>query len=113
MLIGYSDGANAGAAPPQVQERDIKSLTEQTPVTPWKPGDPVRVVPDLREDGQATGGESEEQAQTRQPLTPIVRKPIAPQTMDQNIDDLPKVQPLQEGDPVRVVPDLRESAPQD
>ena len=99
MSIGYFDEANAGAAPPQVQERNVKSLTEQSPVTPWKPADPARVVPDLRrEDGEKTV-QGEEQAQTRQPLKLIVRKPVAPGTMDKNVDDLPKVQPLQEGKP--------------
>jgi len=111
MSTAWSNEATAGSAPTQMQERDVKSLTEQSPVTPWKPGDPVRVVPDLREDGKKTV-EGEEQAQTGQPLKPIVRNPVAPGIMDQNINDLPKVQPPQEGEPVRVVPDLRESGPQ-
>jgi hypothetical protein len=31
--------------------------------------------------------------------------------MEGNVDDLPKAEPYKEGDPVRVVPDLRESVP--
>lgn len=98
----------AEPAAPEVQERDVRSLTEEAPVKRWKEGDPVRIVPDLREDGDV--GTGEEQA-AQQPPEPTVRAPVAPQVMDRSINELPKVQPYREGEPVRVVPDLKESDP--
>jgi hypothetical protein len=98
----------AGPAAPQVQERDVRSLTEEAPVKRWKEGDPVRIVPDLREDGD--GGTGEEQASQQSP-EPTVRAPVAPQVMDRSVNELPKVAPYREGEPVRVVPDLKESDP--
>lgn len=98
----------AQPAAPQVQERDVRSLTEEAPVKRWKEGDPVRIVPDLREDGDA--GTSEDQA-AQQPPEPTVRAPVAPQVMERSVNELPKVRPYREGEPVRVVPDLRESDP--
>jgi len=75
-------------------------------VKKWKPGDPVRVVPDLKENGEAETGEA---GAGEEPLQPIVREPVAPQIMERSIDELAKVKPYREGDPVRVVPDLKES----
>jgi hypothetical protein len=93
-------------AAPQVQEQDVRSLSEEAPVKKWQPGDPVRVVPDLREDGGAQLGEADAEGK---PLQPIVRAPVAPQVMERRVDELSKVKPYREGDPVRVVPDLKES----
>jgi hypothetical protein len=98
----------AQPAAPQVQERDVRSLTEEAPVKRWKEGDPVRIVPDLREDGEV--GTGEDQA-ARQSPEPTVRAPVAPQVMERSVDELPKVKPYREGEPVRVVPDLKESDP--
>jgi hypothetical protein len=36
---------------------------------------------------------------------------VAPQVMERSVDELPKVKPYREGEPVRVVPDLKESDP--
>jgi hypothetical protein len=96
----------AEPAAPQVQERDVRSLIEEAPVKRWKEGDPVRIVPDLREDGDV--GTGEEQA-GQQPPEPIVRAPVAPQVMDRSVNELSKVKRYREGQPVRVVPDLKES----
>jgi hypothetical protein len=98
----------AGPAAPQVQERDVRSLTEEAPVKRWKEGDPVRIVPDLRQDGEVEAGE--EQAAEQSPA-PIVRAPVAPQVMDRSVNELSKAAPYREGQPVRVVPDLKESDP--
>jgi hypothetical protein len=98
----------AGPASPQVQERDVRSLTEEAPVKRWKEGDPVRIVPDLREDGGVEPGE--EQAAEQSPA-PIVRAPVAPQVMDRSVNELSQAEPYREGQPVRVVPDLKESDP--
>ena len=96
-------------AAPQVQERDLKSLSEEKTVKEWRPGDPVRVTGDLREDGRTDPNRDAAQSGDGTPPEPIVREPVAPQVMEGNVDDLPKVKIHKEGDPVRVVPDLRES----
>ncbi len=98
-------------AAPQVQERNVKSLSEEKPVQEWKPGDPVRVMGDLREDEKAGTGKGESKSQP--PLRPIVHEAVVPQAMDGSLKDLTKVRPYKEGDPVRVVPDLRESEPKE
>jgi hypothetical protein len=90
-----------------MQQQDIKSLSQETPVPKWKPGDPVRIVPDLREDGGDT--DASKSGTDTPPLKPIVRKPVAPNVMDQDVNDLSKPKPYDEGGPVRVVPDLKES----
>jgi DNA replication initiation complex subunit (GINS family) len=107
-----SELAQSEPAAPQVQEQDVKSLSEESPVQKWKPGDPVRIVPDLREDGGGTDASKSDTAPLP-PLKPIVRKPVAPNVMDENLNDLSKPKPHEEGDPVRVVPDLKESDSQD
>jgi hypothetical protein len=94
----------AGQAAPQVQERDVRSLTGEAPVKRWKEGEPVRIVPDLREDGEVRTDEEQSPA-------PIVRAPVAPQVMDRSVNELSRAKPYREGEPVRVVPDLKESDP--
>jgi hypothetical protein len=107
-LAADRTGMPAGPAAPQVQERDVRSLTEEAPVKRWKEGEPVRIVPDLREDGEVRTGE--EQAAEQSPA-PVVRAPVAPQVMDRSVNQLSKAKPYREGEPVRVVPDLKESDP--
>jgi hypothetical protein len=104
---GYADTSKAAPpARPQVQERGVDSLSEEAPVTKWKPGDPVRVVPDLREDGENPVSEGQPPPQ---PLKPVVRTPVVPQVTERSVNELSKAEPYREGNPVRVVPDLRES----
>jgi hypothetical protein len=115
-LAGETGGpkpATPEPAAPRVQERDIKSLSEEKPVKQWKPGDPVRVTGDLREDGKIEPDKDAAQSGDRTPPKPVVREPVAAQIMEGSVDDLPKAKPYKEGDPVRVAPDLRESAPND
>lgn len=107
VMTGVTTARGQGVTP-QVQEKDIQSLSEEKPVKKWKPGDPVRVVPDLREDGEPTAGEDGTEDRPEQPAKPTVREPVAPDVMDRSIDELPTEPSYQEGDPVRVVPDLRE-----
>jgi len=108
-------GETGGQTPavPAVQQRDIKSLAEEKPVTPWKPGDPVRVMGDLRESGTPEPGKDATQSQDQSSSKPIVGKPVAPQVMEGSVNQLPTTKPYKEGDPVRVVPDLKESVPND
>jgi hypothetical protein len=80
-------------------------LSEQYKVKDWKPGDPVRVVPDLREDAQSDqGGEDYE----TEASAPMVHDRVAPQVREGSVEDLTTAEEYQEGDPVRVAPDLRE-----
>lgn len=102
------------AAPvsPGVQEADVGSMSEERPVQEWKPGDPVRVVPDLRTSPETDLAEGEPETPVA-PAGSCVRKPVEPLVMEQNLRDLPEVDVHQEGDPVRIVPDMKESDSQD
>jgi hypothetical protein len=108
---GRPKPATPEPAAPRVQERDLRSLSEEKSVKEWKPGDPVRVTGDLREDGKTDPDKDAAQSGEGTPLDPVVRKPVAPQVMEGNVDNLPKAKTYKEGDPVRVAPDLRESMP--
>lgn len=77
---------------------------------PWKPGDPVRVMEDLKEDPPKENGRGEAQAQGPQ-QGPVVREPVAPKVMDKKLQDLPQARPYQPGEPVRVMEDLKETPP--
>lgn len=94
---------------PQVQESDVKTLPKDQGVKRWKPGDPVRVMEDLREDPKEGDEEKKVQTEGQTQNKPIVHKPIAPRVLDKDVKDLSKVKPYKPGDPVRVIPDLKES----
>ena len=94
---------------PAVQQQDVKSLSEKKPVKQWKPGEPVRVMGDLRESGTTGFDKNQSSSADRPPLKPIVREAVSPQVMEGRVDELPKAKPYKEGEPVRVVPDLKES----
>lgn len=109
ISTGRAAEASSAQVAPQVQEQGINDLAKENPVTQWKPGDPVRIVPDLRESGDASQPPAIVEMQPPQPLKPIVHPPVAPEVTEQRTDRLPTVKPYQEGQPVRIVPDLRES----
>ncbi len=98
---------------PRAQDKDLRSLADDNAVREWKPGDPVRVMEDLREDKGADqqAGESRDEAlpDDQRPVGPFVRGPVAPQVLKEDLSDLSKVKPYRPGEPVRVMPDLRES----
>ena len=103
-LAGAAEEARPGVSIPVVPQVQSDAATGGGEVKTWKPGDPVQVVPDLREDQQTTI------TATGQPdvSAPIVRAPVAPQTLEGDLRTLQKAEPYREGGPVRVVPDLRE-----
>lgn len=103
-LASAAEAARAGVSIPVVPQVQGDAVTGGGEVKTWKPGDPVQVVPDLREDRQTTI------TATGQPgvSAPIVRGPVAPQTMEGDVRTLQKAEPYREGGAVRVVPDLRE-----
>jgi hypothetical protein len=87
---------------PQVQEGAMEATGAK--VKTWQPGDPVRVVPDLRQDG----GPAVPEQQRAAGQAPVVHVPVAPQVLDEDLRALQKAEPHREGEPVRVVPDLRQ-----
>lgn len=88
---------------PKVNQNNLHVLSKEKTVKPWNPGDPVRVVDDLKE--------SHEVDMSAEKKEPKVRPPVAPKTMNKKLKDLPKVEPMKPGDPVRVVDDLKEDEP--
>lgn len=36
--------------PPKVRDVDLQEESKKKPVKPWKPGEPIRVIPDLKEE---------------------------------------------------------------
>jgi hypothetical protein len=98
---------------PSVSDRDVKSLSEEHSVKKWKPGDPVKVVPDLREEtsGEIHSSEEPDDSAARtddDQLKPKVGEPVEPSVSTRSAKELGKIEPYKEGDPVRVVPDLKE-----
>ena len=88
-----------------MQEQGVDLLKK--PLEPWKPGDPVRVVPDLRQDNAAATGAVIEMLPPEL-LTPGVAPAVTPDVTGQSVKNLRKIKPYEVGDPVRIVPDLRE-----
>jgi hypothetical protein len=76
---------------------------------PWQPGEPVRVMDDLREDQQPASEGGGPEAATKPSMKPIVRGPVKPRVQDKDLSELPKMKPYKKGDPVRVMEDLKES----
>jgi hypothetical protein len=88
---------------PRVNQNNLRVLSKEQTVKPWNPGDPVRVVEDLKE--------SHEVDMSAEKMKPKVRPPVAPETMKKELKDLPKVEPMKPGDSVRIVEDLKEDKP--
>lgn len=91
------------AVSPKVSERNLEQLQGET-VKPWQPGDPVRVVEDLRSSEQS--GEVQE-AMPDNPKDPVVRDAVNPKSSDKDLSKEPALEPRSGDEPVRVVPDLR------
>lgn len=92
------------AVPPKVWVQDLRQAAPEQATHQWQPGDPVRVVDDLKSSNEAAMSQDKDQ--------PVVRQPVSPESMDRKLDELPIAEPYSTGDPVRVVEDLKED-PQD
>ena len=88
------------AADPVIQEKDLRGEKVKL-VEPWRPGDPVRVVDDLRL--------SDMESDTK----PTARNPVKPEVRKGKLDEIPTVPPMKPGDPVRVREDLKEDPKSD
>lgn len=86
------------AVGPEVRQQDLSQLSPEHTVKPWQPGNPVRVVEDLKSSNETT---------TVEIRKPAVREPVKPETEERQLDELPAVEPRQPGDPVREVDDLK------
>lgn len=97
----------------RVYERSMTLLALSAPMRLWQPGDPVRVVEDLKERlapaSTAQGDDSEGDGSADQ--KPMVREPVASQEMSSSVRSLPAAPVWQPGDPVRVLSDLRLATP--
>lgn len=88
-----------GAVTPKVSRSTVDLQSNVKKVKPWKEGDPVRVVQDLRTSGE----ESPSTGSNR----PSVRDPQAPKVVDRNLANDPPVSPPDPETPVRVIDDLK------
>jgi hypothetical protein len=70
------------------------SVRDLPPAERYRPGGPVRVMPDLRLSDQ-----------------PDVRPPVSPGVQERDLREAPPLPPLDTSKPPRVMPDLKESSP--
>jgi len=82
------------AVAPQVYEHPLSQLS---PLRPYKPGDPVKLIEDLR--GSEEGGEEKGGS----------NPPVSPQSLNVDLSKMPKAETYRPGDPVHLMSDLRES----
>lgn len=107
-----------------------KTLRDAPMVKPLQPGQPVRVMPDLKEspkpapdepvtpdtmnkDSQEMPSEEAVQPTTTKPTPeeppqPVVRKPVKPKVMEKPLDEAPKAKEMKPGEPIMVMPDLKQ-----
>ena len=110
QLVAAAGAASAAeevrpdVSPPVMPQMQGGSASGDGEVKTWKPGDPVTIAPDLREDEDSSASASGQPRVS----APIVRGPVAPKVLEGNLRTLRKAEPYHEGTPVRVVPDLRE-----
>lgn len=104
------------AVTPQVLNIDLRELTRTAPVKLWQPGDPVRIIDDLK------GKEQPPPVPSTPPTTPTTTGSMVPpasttgqtgqptpaNTTDIDLRELPPSPQWKPGDPVREIPDLRE-----
>ena len=103
-VVTATEKAPPGVSSPILPQTRDGAVSGGGEVKTWKPGDPVRIVPDLREDQDPSAGAADQPSIS----APIVRAPMTPQVLEGDLRALQKAEPYREGEPVRVVPDLRE-----
>jgi len=86
-----------GATEPRTSGENAAGLP---PAERYKPGGPVRVMPDLRLSGHSSSG-------AQQP--PTVNTPVSPGVQERDLREAPQLPPRDPNQPPRVMPDLRES----
>jgi hypothetical protein len=125
---GRAQEANAAAAAPVVRQEvttvtpnDLKIDLRQmslAPVLAWKPGDPIKVIDDLRESGETRSvapmpGAPAAAAPGAVPQGTIMQQtpplPVTPEGMTQDVREMPLSATWKPGEPVKVVPDLVQS----
>lgn len=86
----------------QVMTLDLRQVGGLKAFAPWKPGDPVKVIEDLRENAKEP---------PPPPASPTAaqQQPTGAQVMTQDIRELPPGSTWKPGDIVKIVPDLRET----
>ena len=93
------------AVVPKVGEQDLTQAAPEQLVEQWQPGDPVRVVDDLKSSDEAEMSQAKDQ--------PVVRPPVKAETMNSKLDELPTAELNFADDEVRVVEDLKEDSTDD
>lgn len=88
------------AVQPETSEIDLSQQSAELAVAEWQPGQPVRVIDDLKTD-TSMGQEDTNK--------PVVREAVQPREMSEALDTLPVEEAASADDPVRVVDDLKQS----
>ncbi len=96
---------------PHVLTTDVTRLAQRAPVRVWHEGMPVRIIEDLREGGEGSGGEGGTTGggQPGGPTGATVHERRAPGVSAAETRAMPPVKEWKPGEPVRVMEDLRES----
>jgi hypothetical protein len=98
------------AVTPNQLTTDLRQLTQLAPVQVWNVGNAVRVIGDLREDNQPAPPQPPPAGTP--PVGPAaVEETIQPDMTTRDLRDVPRTEEWRPGDPVRVMPDMREVAP--
>lgn len=112
LILGAAPGSLTAGEPavrkpvsPQVAETDLSQLSDEHAVKPWQPGDPVRVVEDLRESAEENVANKRSGTKEHQPVAPDVTEGVT--------GDAQKVEEWKPGDPIRVIEDLKEDEESD
>ncbi|MDP9360628.1 MAG: VCBS repeat-containing protein [Acidobacteriota bacterium] len=101
---------------------DLRQLMLLAPVHLWKPGDPIKVIDDLHESGASEpapnappAGAPPAAPSGAVPQNSIMQQtpplPVNPAVTTQDVREMPRSPTWKPGEPVQVVPDLRQTPP--